>query len=115
EPRQAKLPAAEEIAHLFDAQTLLAMQCVNHETGSILPFAPYAQTAKERGAKVFFDAVAAFGSQVLRPEEMQCDMLALSSPKIGGPTGTGALWVKRGHSLQALVIGGMHERGRRAG
>jgi cysteine desulfurase len=68
-------------------------------------------------ADVYFhtDAVQAAGKILLDVNEIGCDLLTISSHKIHGPQGTGALYVRKGTLLQPLFYGGRHERSRRAG
>jgi len=71
--------------------------------------------ARAKGALVHCDAVQAAGKIPMDVGRLGVDTLALSAHKIYGPKGVGALWVKRGTRLKALVRGGSQERDRRAG
>jgi cysteine desulfurase len=51
----------------------------------------------------------------LKVDALGCDLLTLSSHKMGGPKGVGALYIRRGTPMNALLRGGAQERGRRAG
>lgn len=91
----------------------VAMQAINHETGQILPIAEVSARCKASGAILFVDATQALGKIPL--DVRDADLLAISSAKIGGPLGAGALYVRRGIELDPLLVGSADERGRRAG
>ena len=106
---------AQLLAAIEPATALCAIQWVNHETGTLLPIADYAEACRSAGVPLFVDATQAFGKLPISMRELDLDLLALASHKIGGPAGAGALWVKRGLDVAPLVRGGGQERGRRAG
>ena len=85
----------------------------NNETGVIHPLAEAAALCREHGALLHVDAVQAAGRAVLDPG--LADSAALSGHKLGGPPGAGALLLRPGLHLPALVSGGGQERGRRGG
>lgn len=95
--------------------TLLATQWVNHETGSIWPVGKMAAACKSAGARLFVDATQALGRVPIDVTLLGADALALASHKVGGPSGSGALWVRREVELTSVLHGGGQERGRRAG
>ena len=68
-------------------------------------------------ADVYFhtDAVQAAGKVPLNVEALGCDLLSISGHKLHAPQGVGALYVRKGTKLQAMMYGGRHERSRRAG
>jgi len=106
---------AQLLAAIEPATALCAIQWVNHETGTLQPIAAYAEVCRSAGVLLFVDATQAFGKLPISMRELDLDLLALASHKIGGPAGAGALWVKRGLDVAPLVRGGGQERGRRAG
>lgn len=102
-------------AALGDDTELCALQWVNHELGTLLPIARYAEVCRSAQVPLFVDATQAFGKLPISVRELDADLVALASHKVGGPAGAGALWVKRGLDVAPLVRGGGQERGRRAG
>jgi cysteine desulfurase len=109
-------PAPEALAERITADTaLVAIQWVNHETGTCFDVPGYAQVCARKGVPLFVDATQALGKLPLRLLPEGVAALALASTKIGGPAGAGALWVRRGVALEPLLRGGAQERGRRAG
>jgi len=92
-------------------RALVALMAANNETGVLQPVAEAAALARDEGALLFVDAVQAAG-KISVPE---ADYVTLSSHKIGGPQGAGALILKDGAPFSPLVFGGGQEQGRRAG
>jgi len=106
----------DELRSKIDERTLLvAVMLANNETGSIQPLAEVAALARSRGALLHCDAVQAAGKIPLDVGALDVDTLALSAHKIYGPKGVGALYVRRGTRMKALLRGGAQEKNRRAG
>lgn len=106
-------PSAEALAAAITSDTLVAVQWINHETGTELPVADYARVCRSVGARLFVDGTQAVGKV---PVDLAAiDLFAVSAAKIGGPSGAGALFVRRGIDLAPRIVGGAQERGRRAG
>jgi cysteine desulfurase len=90
----------------------------NNEVGTIMPVADIGATCHERGVLFHTDAVQACGRLEMNVQAMNIDLLSLSSHKLYGPKGVGALYVRRKKprvSLMAQIHGGGHERGLRSG
>jgi cysteine desulfurase len=87
----------------------------NNETGVILPVAELARIADERRIVFHADAVQAVGKLPVDLRSVPVHLMSLSAHKFHGPKGAGALFVRPGLGLPALILGGGQERGRRAG
>ena len=98
-----------------DDTLLVSVMHVNNETGVIQPIAELSKIAHERGALFHTDAVQSVGKVPVDVDELGVDLMSLSAHKFGGAKGIGALYIRRGVKMQALLRGGGQERGRRAG
>ncbi|MEO8910332.1 MAG: cysteine desulfurase family protein [Gemmatimonadaceae bacterium] len=98
-----------------DAVAVCSTMWVNNEIGTIQPVPELAAKAKERGAYFHTDAVQAFGKLPIDAQKQQFDFLTISGHKFGAPKGIGALFIRRGTSLEPLMHGGTQDRGRRPG
>jgi cysteine desulfurase len=102
-------------ALMDDAVAVCSTMWVNNEIGTIQPVPVMATKAKERGAFFHTDAVQAFGKVAIDAQKQQFDFLTISGHKIGAPKGIGALFIRRGTSIEPLMHGGTQDRGRRPG
>lgn len=98
-----------------DAVAVCTVMWVNNEIGTIQPIPQLAAIAKDRGALFHTDAVQAFGKVPIDAQKQQFDFLTISGHKFGAPKGIGALFIRRGTSLEPLMHGGTQDRGRRPG
>ena len=100
---------------ITDKTILITIMHANNEIGTIQPIAEIGKIAREN--KIYFhtDAVQTVGKIPVNVEEMNVDMLSLSAHKVYGPKGIGALYIKKGVRLEALIHGGGHEKGLRPG
>jgi cysteine desulfurase len=98
-----------------DATALVSVMHANNEIGTIQPVSEIAAIAHERGALMHTDAVQSAGKIPIDVTALGVDLLAISAHKFNGPKGAGALWIRRGTRLAAILTGGRHERSRRAG
>lgn len=96
---------------------LVSLMLVNNEVGTVQPLAAAADLVRRRapGALVHTDAVQALTWLDLRGEAACADLVSISAHKFGGPQGVGALVVREGTPLVAVVEGGGQERERRGG
>ena len=124
-PDAAMLPVdCAGIADLATLQRLLvegppALVCLmlaNNETGTVQPVAEAAALCRRHGALLHVDAIQAAGRIPVSLEALGAHSLALSSHKLGGPTGAGALLLApEATGIAPLMRGGGQERGRRGG
>lgn len=107
------------LADLYHAITkdtiLISVMTANNEVGTIQHINAIAQTAKENGILFHTDAVQALGTVSFHLKDMNIDAMSISSHKIYGPKGAGALYIKNGTRINALVAGGSQEKGLRGG
>jgi cysteine desulfurase len=94
---------------------LCSVMWVNNEIGTVQPIAELAGVAKSRDVLFHTDAVQAFGKIEIDARTMPFDLLTLSGHKIGAPKGIGAIYIRRGTTLEPLFHGGAQDRGRRPG
>nr|WP_314093903.1 cysteine desulfurase family protein [uncultured Shinella sp.] len=95
---------------------MVAVMLANNETGIVQPVKAVAEIVRRHGGLLIVDAVQAVGRVAVDIEALDADFLILSSHKLGGPKGAGAL-VSRGEVLMpaALIRGGGQEKGHRSG
>lgn len=108
-----------KVSDLEDAVTdktiLITIMHANNEIGTIQPIAEIAKIAREKGIYFHTDAVQTVGKIPVNVKELDVDMLSLSSHKLYGPKGIGALYIKKGVRIEPIMHGGGHERGIRPG
>jgi len=100
---------------ITDKTILISVMHANNEIGIIEPIAEIGRIAKEAGIYFHTDAVQTAGHIPVDVNKLGVDLLSMSSHKIYGPKGTGALYIRKGTKLLALMHGGEQERRRRAG
>src|SRR5436305_1043363 len=113
--RDGVVSADAVIAALRHDTRLVAMMLANNETGVIQPVAEIARVCRERGIHMHCDAVQAVGKIDVDVSALGVDTLAISAHKLHAPKGIGAMFVRKGLSLDRLLFGGAQERRRRAG
>src|SRR5215204_3370125 len=102
-------------AAITPATALVSVMHANNEIGTIQPIRELAGISHAAGALFHTDAVQSAGKIPLNVRDLGVDLLSLSAHKFYGPKGAGALWIKRGTRVAAILTGGKHERSRRAG
>ena len=94
---------------------LVAVMAANNEVGTLQPLAQASELAHAAGTVLHCDAVQAACHPGVDMARDGLDLVALASHKLGGPTGVGALVLRRGLRLRPLLHGGGQERGMRSG
>ena len=94
---------------------LVSVMLANNETGVVQPIRAVAELVHAAGGILHVDAVQGAGRVPVDMAALGADLLSLSSHKIGGPQGAGALIRRTGLSPEPLIKGGGQERGFRAG
>ncbi len=94
---------------------LISVMLANNETGVLQPVEEIGQIALEAGACFHIDAVQGAGKVPFDVSRYSCHLLSISAHKVHGPKGVGAMYVRRGTPVDPLMVGGSHERRRRAG
>jgi cysteine desulfurase len=115
-PKPNGLIAPEDVRAALRLNTrLISVMLANNETGVIQPVDEISKIAA--GAGVFFhiDAVQAAGKVPIDVRKIGCHLLSISGHKMHAPKGVGAMFVRRGTPVESLLVGGSHERRRRAG
>lgn len=106
----------EDLIEAITPETILiSIMHGNNEIGTIQPIEEIGKIARERNIKFHTDAVQTFGKIEVDVEKLNVDLLSLSSHKINGPKGVGALYIKKGTRVVPLIHGGGQERGIRSG
>lgn len=113
ETGEVRLDALREA--IDDRTALISVMYGNNEVGTLQPVEVIGEIAHGHGALFHTDAVQAFGYEPLNVRELPVDLLSVSSHKINGPKGVGALYVAKGVSLIPHMFGGSQELRRRAG
>src|SRR3979411_977749 len=94
---------------------LITIMLANNETGVVQPVEEIGKIAAEADVYFHTDAVQAAGKIPIDVNKIACDLLTISGHKIHAQQGIGALYVRKGTLLEAMLYGGSHERSRRAG
>lgn len=107
--------AAREVAEAIRSDTgLVSVMHANNEVGTIQPIAEISAIARARGALMHTDAAQSAGKVALDVEALGVDLLTLAGHKFYAPKGVGALYVRTGTPVAAVLAGAGQERGLRS-
>ena len=106
----------DDITNSINPHTVLvSIMFANNEVGTIQPIKEISEICKKYQIPFHTDAVQAVGKVPINVKELGVDALSISSHKINGPKGIGALFIKKGLTIVPLVFGGGQENGLRSG
>ena len=106
----------EEVRRAIKPETvLITIMAANNEVGTVQPIEVIGKIAREYGVRFHTDAVQAVGSIPVEVNRINADLLSLSGHKFHGPKGVGALYIRKGLSIQPMWRGGAQERKIRPG
>ncbi len=106
----------EDIERAITTETfLISVMHANNETGMIQPIRQISDIVKQHNIIIHSDVVQTYGKILVNADELMVDLLSLSAHKIYGPKGIGAIYIRKGTKIDALIHGGAQERKNRAG
>lgn len=106
----------DEVSESITKDTfLISIMFANNEIGTIQPIEEIGKIAEENNIIFHTDAVQAIGKIPIDVKKLNVDMLSISSHKIYGPKGIGALFIRKNLNIKPIINGGGHERGLRSG
>jgi len=111
------IPVDAFSAALRDDTVFASIMLVNNETGAVNPLGEYSREIKHKGFSTVLhtDAVQGLCKIPFTVKSIGAELISVSSHKLHGPKGVGALYVKDGTKLAPLILGGNHEGGNRGG
>ncbi|AFM01301.1 cysteine desulfurase NifS [Desulfitobacterium dehalogenans ATCC 51507] len=110
------LIAVEDVEKAIRPDTILiTIMHANNEVGTIQPIAEIGKLARDKGIVFHVDAVQSFGKIPIDVVAMNVDLMTVSSHKIYGPKGVGALYIRKGVRVIPRIYGGGQEKKRRSG
>ena len=98
-----------------DEIALVSVMWVNNETGAVQPIEALGELCREHGVRFHTDASQCVGKMPVDVSDVAVDLLSFAAHKFHGPKGIGAVYVRRGVRIDPQIVGGPHERSRRAG
>ena len=106
----------DDITKSISEQTVMvSIMFANNEVGTIQPIKEISKICNKYQIPLHTDAVQAVGKVRINVKELGVDALSISSHKINGPKGVGALFIKKGFTVAANIVGGGQENGMRSG
>jgi cysteine desulfurase len=106
----------DDIANSINSHTVLvSIMFANNEVGTIQPIKEISEICKKNQIPLHTDSVQAVGKVPINVKDLGVDALSISSHKINGPKGIGALFIKKGLTVTPQILGGGQENGMRSG
>ncbi len=112
---QGRINLADLEAAITEKTVLISVMFINNEIGTMQDIGAIGKIAKAHNVIFHTDAVQAYGNVKIDVSALNIDLMSISSHKIYGPKGVGALYIKKGIRIQNIIEGGAQERNRRAG
>jgi len=107
---------SDDITNSITPQTVMvSIMFANNEVGTIQPIKEISKICNKYQIPLHTDAVQAAGKVPINVKELGVDALSISSHKINGPKGVGALFIKKGLTIAPEILGGGQENGMRSG
>ena len=101
--------------YISEKTSLVSIMFGNNEVGTIQPISEISKICREHKVPFHTDAVQAIGKVPIDVKELGIDLLSISSHKLYGPKGIGALYIKNGINIDPIILGGGQEHGLRSG
>ncbi len=101
--------------HISDSTCLVSIMFGNNEVGTIQQISQFTKICHDVNVPFHTDAVQAVGKIPIDVKELGIDLLSISSHKLYGPKGIGALYIKNGIKIDPMILGGGQEHGLRSG
>lgn len=101
--------------HISKKTSLVSVMFGNNEVGTIQPIVEITKICNELNVPFHSDAVQIVGKMPIDVKELGVDLLSISSHKLYGPKGIGALFIKNGLDIDPVILGGGQEDGLRSG
>ena len=106
----------DDITKSISEQTvMISIMFANNEVGTIQPIKEISKICNKYQIPLHTDAVQAVGKIPINVKDLGVDALSISSHKINGPKGVGALFLKKGSTTTPYIVGGGQENGMRSG
>lgn len=102
-------------SHISDKTILVSIMFGNNEVGTIQAISELSKICNENNIPFHTDAIQAVGKVPLDVKKLGIDLLSISSHKLYGPKGIGALYIKNGIDIDPVILGGGQEHGLRSG